>query len=350
MAHGTRRAGPSGSSSPRVTTPRTPWLTASARVGDAPPIGAIAPIQSRPTRSDLLDLQCRAGNAAVSAVVKDAGEPWGVVQRATANVSYGVGGRRPTVINGPSVGKGSVGGVSHSEQRVWEMCEETILKLLRSGQHVDVTFDVDTLVCENCQPWFETTVYRALAKAAQAGSTTFTLTANVMGTALAINGEQTLWSPEVAEKATFDRLPPMERSMKLLNEGRDEKGVRQQQNNPYASEQLKILKSYMDDYEHFGLTLDAIQQRKDEAAARVARAQAGRYDETEADKTLLGYMGDVTFSEMLRSGGLSMPARPAEYSEGAVKLWLDALQQALQGWLERAVEDEFEAYENQSAY
>jgi hypothetical protein len=91
-------------------------------------------------------------------------------------------------------------GVSHSEQRVWAASRNDILAALHGGDSVDVTFTVDTHICNGCSPWFENTVWQALSAANQVGrgvegheNATFHLYVTVKGHRVEVDGGNTIW-------------------------------------------------------------------------------------------------------------------------------------------------------------
>lgn len=273
-----------------------------------------------------------------------------VVQRAMANVSYHAAGAVPITVAGQAVGKGGVGGVSHSEQKVWEQVQEKIKNLLKRGKSVSVTFEVDTPICTGCAPWFENTVYPDLQAAAATGGTTCALYVVVKGKSLAVTGSTTIWPPEIADAPTFDRLSMMDRSMRYLKENRDETGKVRAERNEYVDTQVNALDELFANYRRYGLTLDAIEHSMANARAYVVQMQRGRFDEDKAKETLDSYLQTKAFSKILGSGGVTLPTmsiRP-DPREG-VGAWFKELEKSLVGWMTTRVEGHFEDYENQDA-
>ncbi|MEP5340724.1 MAG: hypothetical protein ABJL44_13350 [Algibacter sp.] len=81
-----------------------------------------------------------------------------VVQLAKVDILYKIDDGGVQNIAGNAVGIGGRGGVSHSEQGVWESVKNTITTALRNGRSVSVTFSVDITICHLCTTWFENTV------------------------------------------------------------------------------------------------------------------------------------------------------------------------------------------------
>ncbi|MDB5093442.1 MAG: hypothetical protein JWO85_1543 [Candidatus Eremiobacteraeota bacterium] len=146
------------------------------------------------------------------------------LQRATADIDYKIAARPLAHQAGVVVGLGGVGGQTHSEQRTWANVSGTVLAALRAGSTVAMTFSVDEKICHLCSPWFETTLWTQLTTAATVGGATFTLAVTVGGATVAVSGTNTIWPPEIADAPTFDRLKPVERTLRLLGENRDAEG------------------------------------------------------------------------------------------------------------------------------
>lgn len=269
-----------------------------------------------------------------------------------ANVYYSVDGGKLTIIEGEDVGLRGTGGASHAEQKVWPNVRDIIKGHLKAGRPVSVTFKLDTLICAGCAPWFETTVYNALNDAAEAGRTTFTLRVEAFGLGVIVEGARTIWLPEMAEVPTFDRLSSMERSMRYLRDGRDETGkLSMGQDNPHVAYQVAKINEHLEAYQNHGLTLNAIGNSMSTARASAVRKQQGRFDEQAAKETLDSYLRGKTFSEIVASGGFTVPDMSTESNlDKRVNTWLRLLEQRLTEWMEISVEDHFEAYEYQKDY
>jgi len=269
------------------------------------------------------------------------------VQRTIASVSYTADQVTRSAV-GDQVGRGGVGGVSHSEQSAWGRAKDAITGILgRGNKHVDVEFSVDTTICSGCVPWFESDVYDALESATEDNGSSFKLTVEVNGQRVEVKGTNTIWSPEVADEHSYDRLSAMDRSMTFLRENRSETGRKNDEaQSPHVVEQVESLDALLQGYEYSGLTLEAIGEAFEAANARVVTHFKDIYDEEEAEETVEDYLETISFSAIVSSGGLSIPAIPAaDTLEKSVEKWLQLLQERLLDWLKPEVEDHFMAYE-----
>lgn len=283
-----------------------------------------------------------------------------VVQLAKADINYSTDGENTwTVVAGDEVGQGGVGGVSHSEQTAWERAENAITTQLgHAGRNVIVEFSVDTPICDDCATWFEDTVYPALNGARGNGST-FTLRAEVNGEQVEIQGANTIWTPEVADSHSFDRLSAMERSMRYLRENRDEAGnVRGEARSPYLVNQLGTLEDLLDTYQYSGLRLEPREDHPDDDSIEARLAQGkqlavnfigeGVYDTDAAEETLEEYLNTISFSDIM--GHFTIPEFPATGAEGDVSYgarvtaWYNNLEQDFRLYMVEAIQDHFEDY------
>ena len=267
------------------------------------------------------------------------------IQRALAEVDYSVGGHAHHV-PGEAVGLGSVGGISHSEQRVWNNARDAVFQALsHAGANVAVTFTVDEKICHLCTPWFENTVYPALSAAATQNHSTFTLNVTVNGNTVRITGGATVWPPEISDAPTFDRLGHMERSMRFLTENRDAAGNRNAQpQSPHVSDQVALIQDLVDTWQHFGLTLATIEDHFNEGKADSIRVNEGRFDEDTAEETMQEYCDTLTFYDALSEGRITVPpiyveeaTNPAE----SVEAWLRQFQLAFNYWFTDQMEEHF---------
>ncbi len=152
----------------------------------------------------------------------------GAAQLTTAVIEYKVNGGTSYLVPGPRVVvKGGVPGVSHAEQRAWNLVSGTICGLLKKGNHVDITFHIDELVCTGCREWFDQTLYSDLVRAANTEPKgDFSLSVIVKHTnAVEVLGTRTVWTNEAADKPTWDRMEDYALFDKFMSEQRDEKGV-----------------------------------------------------------------------------------------------------------------------------
>lgn len=289
-----------------------------------------------------------------------------VVQLAKADIHYSTDNEAHwDTVEGDEVGQGGEGGVSHSEQTAWEEAEDPITTQLgHAGRHVIVEFSVDTPICTDCATWFEDTVYPALTAARGAGST-FLLRAEVNGNQVEIRGANTIWTPEVADAHTFERLSAMERSMRYLRENRQTQGdtegrARGEARSQYLVSQLEALQDLLDTYQYNGLRLEprADHPNDDSIEARLTQGKQlavnfigeGVYDTEAAEETLAEYLDTLSFADIMFSGQFAIPDLPEvgaddDVSYGArVTAWYNDLEQAFRYYMVEAIQDHFEDY------
>lgn len=203
-------------SSPSVTQLKSYQATANA----SPQVAQLKATQEAANRSttssplDSLPVQFKMDNPS----------PGETMQLAQADVDYQVGAGGVRHVAGDAIGRGGIGGVSHSEQGVWARVQGPILAGITAGNHVSVTFDVDTSICGGCSPWFENTVWTAMNAATAAAGGTFTLNVVVNGSTVQVTGANTIWPNEIADAPTWGRLNDYEKMDRFINENRDEDG------------------------------------------------------------------------------------------------------------------------------
>lgn len=221
----------------------------------------------------------------------------------------------------------------------------TIKNALEGGHDVNLTFVVDTTNCSECTKWFDTVLHPRLAGYAATGRSSFELHVSVLGVDVEVDGGQTIWPPEVADEATFDRLSATDRSMRFMHEGRDEEGAL---GAPAASAHVATQIAGIDDvianYGDIGITTDAIGTHLVEAKDLVARDDMVRvqFNEVAAGESYGDWarrdMAEVTLSQIVRSGGFTIHDAPEPSPKGAM-LWLRTLRERLIMWLVNWVEE-----------
>jgi hypothetical protein len=285
------------------------------------------------------------------------------LQRATADIDYKIAARPVAHQAGVVVGLGGVGGQTHSEQRTWANVSGTVLGALRAGSTVAITFSVDEKICHLCSPWFETTLWTQLTTAATLGNATFTLAAIVGGETVAVEGTNTIWPPEVADAPTFDRLKPVERTLRLLGENRDAEGNKLgAAPDEHAAAQIGNLRTAVDrhqpnaageeddddaagtDVEHDEITHGAIRLAYDDAKKAALADCRPRLAFTpgegeEEDELSVWIDENLSLLGAVRSGRITIDE--LGYSKGERKTWLIDLKTRLGDWMIDELEEAF---------
>jgi hypothetical protein len=250
-----------------------------------------------------------------------------------------------------------LGGLSHSEQRTWAGVSATVLAALRAGSNVAITFSVDEKICHLCTPWFETTLWSQLTTAAEIGGATFTLRVTVGGATVQVVGTNTIWPPEIADLPTFDRLKPVERTLRLLSENRDATGKKLgSRPNRHVAAQIGNLQEAVypyqrnaegeEDDDHAArtdvqkdnITLVAIRLAYDDAKTQ---ALADCNPRLAAEENELAEWIDQNLSLLgaIRSGRITIDA--AGFSREERKAWLIDLKTRLADWMIHELEEAF---------
>lgn len=286
------------------------------------------------------------------------------LQRATADIDYKIAARPLAHQAGVVVGLGGVGGQTHSEQRTWANVSGTVLAALRAGSNVAITFSVDEKICHLCSPWFETTLWTQLTTAATLGAATFTLAATVGGETVEVAGTNTIWPPEIADAPTFDRLKPVERTLRLLDENRDAEGHKlEAQPDQHVAAQIENLQTAVTthqrnaegeedddgaartDVERDNITHGAIRLAYDDAKTaaladcRPRLAFKAAEDEEEQDELGTWIDENLSLLDAVRSGRITIDQ--AGLSKDERKTWLIDLKTRLADWMIDELEEEF---------
>lgn len=279
----------------------------------------------------ILRMQHTLGNRATSSIL--------ALQRAKADVRYQVTGAGPQLVVGPAVGQGGVGGQTHSEQRVWASARTAILAALGTpGAALRIDFDVDTTVCHLCAPWFEQTVWPALNAARGAGST-FQLFVNVGGGSVPVTGGTTIWTREVADVATFDRLPEYDRAVRLLNENRTAGGALEDEDlSEHVTMQSDALQAVVNTYGGVGAR---ILTARDTGRGRAIVGQAPAFQVSQAVMTR--DLSAIDLFEIIKSARFTIP----EFNTGGNRVqaqtaWYRLMEDAFQGWMEEKIQELYE--------
>jgi Domain of unknown function (DUF4157) len=279
------------------------------------------------------------------------------VQRATADVSYTIG-DTTTQIAGQAVGMFSVGGVSHSEQRVWTASQNEILAALRRGDSVDVTFSVDTTICAQCTPWFENTVFTALRTANQTGravpghaGATFQLHVTVNDHTVEVTGGNTIWPNEIADGPTWHRLGDFERMDRFLTDNRDENGdVRDEALSEHVASTHTTLQEQM---QAGNIDGGDVEQCLANAIPDACRLQVAAYNfrtptGAEDPQAMQAALAHITLFDIMRSGRLG--SIPTFTWEAGADEWKRALTERFEWWLVDWIEENLDDRRIQAAY
>ena len=174
-----------------------------------------------------------------------------------------------------TTGQAATGGVNHAEQRAWAQAENAVgagIGRSDAGEY-KVVFDVDTPVCEACCKWFEETLYPQLQQLPKApGVTSVDLEVSVDGHVVQVQGDETIWTPEVADVHTFGRLGEVGKSHRLLQQGRDKEGrlipaePGESPYTPYATMQRDALAGLVAASRGVEAVQDAFDQARDDVA------------------------------------------------------------------------------------
>ncbi|TGE14362.1 DUF4157 domain-containing protein [Hymenobacter elongatus] len=272
-----------------------------------------------------------------------------VVQRAQADCDYSYTNIAGATINqhraGIAVMLGGVGGVNHSEQSAWGLARADIQARLTAGQRIDATFAVDTAICNGCRNWFETTVYANMTTWATTGGTTFTLTVDVNDKTVEVDGGNTIWTPEVADEHTFDRMPDMDRDMRFLHENRDEDGDVWPSRNVWVDDQVAILDELVATYQYNGLDHAAIEARMVQAKQTTLAMHNGRFGPDDENLTPAAWLADISFFNIIDSSRFPIHSLPEAATQPLqVAAWLNQIERDFHIHLGSILEDHFEDY------
>ncbi len=148
----------------------------------------------------------------------------GAAQLTTADIEYKVNGAPiSNYVRGELVTEGhGTPGISHAEQRVWDLASARILSQLQRGCHVDIVFSIDEPVCDGCQDWFDNTLYPKLSETG--GSFTLSVVVNHSAPVEVLGPDKTVWTNEVALSSTWNRLDSYDRCDRFMREGREKDG------------------------------------------------------------------------------------------------------------------------------